>query len=107
MTATHDPDVLAVIYDTLWVWRFNIDGLDDCALLGYSDGRVRFHHRCDRGARGVIICAPSLSPGHDVRVTARDITTPGLGLMISVSPSILCNDCGTHGFIAESAWRSA
>ena len=68
-------------------------------LLFYKDGSVRFEHRCDRGDRGVIICAPrlQLEGGH---VLTR-------GPLLTVTPSILCSDCGTHGVIADSRWSAS
>ena len=67
-------------------------------VLFYPDGTARFEHRCDRGERGVIICAPLLqlaSGGH--RIVQDDPLT--------ITPSILCPDCGTHGFITEGRWQ--
>lgn len=70
-------------------------------VLWYPDGTARFEHRCDRRDRGVIICAPRLQTdidgGH--RVVRNDPLT--------IEPSILCPDCGTHGFIREGRWLSA
>ena len=57
-----------------------------------------FAHRCDRGERGVILCAPRLRPvAH--RIESVDPLT--------VSPSILCPDCGTHGFVRDGRWLEA
>lgn len=67
-------------------------------VLFYLDGTARFEHRCDRGERGVIICAPLLqlaNGGH--RIVQDDPLT--------ITPSILCPDCGTHGFIMEGRWQ--
>lgn len=64
--------------------------------LLWRDGQPpRFEHRCDRGERGVIICAPTLHPDHVISGT-RDKPT--------VRPSVLCPDCGLHGFITDGAW---
>jgi hypothetical protein len=66
-------------------------------LLFYSDTKVRFEHRCDRGPRGVIVCAPALT----------NVGQPGghqVGTGPTVNPSILCSDCGTHGFITDGKW---
>ena len=65
-------------------------------VLGYPDGTMRFEHRCDRGERGVVICAPALRLGDGHTVVEMDPLT--------VTPSILCPDCGTHGFIRAGAW---
>jgi hypothetical protein len=66
-------------------------------VLFYENGTARFEHRCDRGDRGTIICAPLLqldTGGH--RIVKRDPLT--------IEPSILCPDCQTHGFIREGRW---
>ena len=64
-------------------------------VLTYPDGTHRFRHRCDRGVRLVIVCAPLLAAQH--RVIDTDPLT--------VFPSILCTDCGTHGYITDGEWR--
>jgi len=67
------------------------------ASLRYPDGSVRIQHRCDRGPRGALIAAPALqlSGGHSI-AQAEPLT---------VTPSILCKDCGLHGFITDGVWR--
>jgi hypothetical protein len=72
-------------------------------LLFYPDGSVRFEHRCDRGDRGTIICAPALTPEHSVD---RGVNRAQRNT-VTVSPSIVCPDCGTHGFVRESRWVPA
>jgi len=67
-------------------------------VLFYPDGTARFEHRCDRGDRGVIICAPLLQLDGGHRIEQREPLT--------ISPSILCTDCGTHGFIREGRWAA-
>ena len=70
-------------------------------LLWWSDTRVGFEHLCDRGDRGQIICAPLLAPeGH--RITRIDGQARP-----TVTPSVLCPDCGTHGFITAGRWSCA
>jgi hypothetical protein len=76
------------------------ESLPGMALVGYPDGRVAFRHVCDRGDRGVIVCAPFLQTetgGH--RVVSRHPWT--------IAPSILCPDCGTHGFVRDGSWVAA
>jgi hypothetical protein len=72
-------------------------------LLAYSDTEVGFEHLCDRGDRGVIICAPLLMAEHRHEWTrdAADRWQP------TITPSILCPDCGTHGFVREGRWVSS
>lgn len=74
--------------------------LPGMALVLYPDGRIAFRHVCDRGERGVIVCAPFLQTetgGH--QVVSRHPWT--------ITPSILCPDCGTHGFVRDGQWVSA
>ena len=76
------------------------EALPGMALVEYPDGRVAFRHVCDRGDRGVIVCAPFLQTdtgGH--QVVSRSPWT--------ITPSILCPDCGTHGFVRDGSWVSA
>lgn len=57
---------------------------------------VMVEHTCkDIGHGERIVVAPGLSPGH--RVTQLDPVT--------ITPSILCPDCGLHGFITDGTWR--
>ena len=82
-----------------WVRSDFIDNLrgNSYRLLTYPDGAVRFEHRCDRGARGVIICAPALQIGNGHRLWYE-------GDKPTVRASILCPDCGTHGFVTLGRW---
>jgi hypothetical protein len=79
-------------------------------LLFYSDTKIGFEHKCDRGKRGVIVCAPLLTNvnqrgGHHVTgVSGHATLRHGKP---TVRPSILCDDCGTHGFITEGRWGEA
>ena len=78
----------------------NGEPLPGMALMFYPDGRVAFRHVCDRGERGVIVCAPFLqteSGGH--QVVSRHPW--------AITPSILCPDCGTHGFVTDGNWVPA
>lgn len=76
------------------VWQI---GPQPMALLFYADGSWRFRHRCDRGERGVIVCAPERHSTHTV--TRANWNSPP-----TVTPSILCPDCGTHGYVTEGVW---
>jgi hypothetical protein len=69
-------------------------------VLFMSDGLVRIAHDCKliRDGAERLRIAPTLStPGH--------IVTDGLP--VTISPSILCSDCGLHGFVIASEWVPA
>ena len=95
-----------------WVQADMINNLayDQHRLLTYADGTVRFEHRCDRGERGTIICAPALQIGNGHSLTYGTCVRPdcqGTHDAPTVTPSILCPDCGTHGFITNGRWADA
>lgn len=69
------------------------------ALVFYPDGRIAFRHECDHGERGLIICAPFLRIGDGHTLVSR--------YPLTVIPSILCPDCGTHGFVTDGNWVSS
>lgn len=100
--------MLAHVVEPGWEWCDIIarPGLCGFRLLHYPDGTVRFEHRCDRGDRGVIVCAPALQIG-----SGHTLTHAGEGDhnnprgKPTVSPSILCPDCGLHGFVTDGRWR--
>lgn len=74
-------------------------------LVEHTDGTIRFHHPCksieyvDDDEVHTLRCGPALAPGHLVVWPAGGPPT--------VSPSVLCPDCSTHGFVVDGAWRSA
>jgi len=67
--------------------------------LHYPDGTIRIQHECNRNRDGLtLIVAPALTaPGHVV------VSTDPL----TITPSILCEDCGLHGYITDGAWLDA
>lgn len=97
MTENHDPREPFLVPEgwTRSAFVPNPTG-DDYRVLFYEDGTARFEHRCDRGDRGVVICAPALQLDGGHRIV-RD--SP-----LTIEPSISCPDCGTHGFIREGRW---
>lgn len=101
-------ELMADVVGTYGDWDHREEVGPDIALLFYRDGTVRFEHVCDRGRRGVIRCAPELSPGHDVRTYRQQGPRQAKRLpgRTTVSPSILCEDCGTHGFVTNGVWTS-
>lgn len=92
-----EPFLVEEGWNQCWIVK-NL-GRPNYRLLGYENGTVRFEHRCDRGERGVVICAPALQldgGGHQI-----DKNT------VTVTPSILCPDCGTHGSVTNGRWADA
>lgn len=86
-----------------WVWK--VDQARQLALVGYANGEVGFSHRCNLGGRAgpdfTALIAPLLQldgGGHSITLDAGVPT---------VTPSILCPDCGLHGFVTEGVWRDA
>ena len=68
-------------------------------MLWYQDlNRWAVEHICKQidadGSR--LICAPRLMEGHVV-----ESTDP-----LTISPSILCPDCGLHGYVRSNRWVS-
>lgn len=82
----------------------SVDLGDGMAVLFYPDGTVRFRHVCDRklrpesaAGRGfTVVCAPQLQIGHGHTVVTREPLT--------IVASILCPECGTHGFVTNGVW---
>lgn len=87
--------------------------LPDCSVgaefIITTDNRRLFSHVCDRrpsnpnrSARfranaGVIRAAPELDPEHEISSIEP----------LTIRPSILCLDCGLHGFIRDGHWIRA
>lgn len=84
-----------------WFQSFTLEGETHLRLLSYPDGAVRFEHTCDRGDRGVIVCAPrlQLDGGHTITYSSDEA-----GVRPTVHPSIACGDCGLHGFVTNGRW---
>lgn len=74
----------------------------ELALLFYGDGTVRILHEC-RLIQGSgddrLVCAPALQLGNGHVTGSRHSMT--------ISPSILCPDCGLHGFVRAGRWETA
>lgn len=68
-------------------------------LVWTTVGGYRVRHVCNRrqDGRGTIICAPLLTQ-HIIQFV------PEAGY--TVSPSILCSDCGLHGYLIANEWRA-
>jgi hypothetical protein len=87
-------------------WLDAVEVSPGVSLVRYPGDVVRVRHRCNRAGRGGgdAICAPKLSPGHIVQWPPA--MTDGCNKP-TVSPSILCADCGLHGFVVNGEWMSA
>lgn len=93
--------ILARVTEPGWTTEVKLDGSGPlhASLLWYEDGTVRFQHHCDRGSRGLIVCAPALQTGPH---GTGHIVTSGP----TVTPSIACPDCGAHGFVNSGRWTN-
>lgn len=95
-------DEIAFLVPPGWVRAVPIGSLPPDPMvraLFYEDGAVRIEHRCRVVDDTQIVCAPALrlDEGHSV-VSADPLT---------ITPSILCPDCGLHGFITAGRWSPA
>lgn len=88
--------------DDAWERREEVG--PDMALLHYAetDRKPAFEHVCTRwpddaepDGEFVKVVAPSLHPDHVVTLSDKGST---------VRASILCPDCGLHGFITDGKW---
>lgn len=85
-----------------WVRSVCVDGTAGSPLiraLFYEDGAVRIEHKCRVVDDTQLIVAPALRLGEGHAITNDDPLT--------VTPSILCPDCGLHGFITGGRWVQA
>jgi hypothetical protein len=78
-------------------WEASEEFGDERSLRFYPDGTIRFRHRCKQVDGMQIYAAPTLAPGH-VFESRRPSTIGG---------SILCPDCGTHGWVRAGEWVGA
>lgn len=107
----NDPGFLGRVVPRGWDRRVPVGGT--VVMLRYppgvpedwdDQGVWRFEHWCDRktSARGVVVCAPLLSPAHTVTETKGRIPSD-----LTVNPSILCPDCNLHGWVRDGVWTPA
>jgi hypothetical protein len=69
-------------------------------ILFMEDGEVRFSHVCRLARSGQVMrIAPRLQIGDGHTVVTREPLT--------IVASILCGDCGIHGFVTDGTWRPA
>jgi hypothetical protein len=70
------------------------------SILFMTDGCIRVAHNCKLIGPGERIrCAPALMIGQGHTVVTRDPLT--------IVASILCTDCGLHGFVTNGEWIPA
>jgi len=68
--------------------------------LHYPSGEVGISHECVLPRSGYrVLYAPKLQLGGGHSITSTDPLT--------VTPSILCGECGRHGFITGGVWQEA
>lgn len=87
-------------YESLPLWRRgDPEPNPHVTALFYGDGAIRVRHDCRviDGQQLVVAPALQLDGGHRV-VQEKPLT---------VEPSVLCPDCGLHGFIRSGRWVSA
>jgi hypothetical protein len=66
--------------------------------LHYANGEVGISHECVLPRSGYrVLYAPKLQLNGGHTITS---TEP-----LTVTPSILCGECGLHGFITDGVWR--
>lgn len=96
------------LYKVPYTERIDLIGLPTAALLRWDDaegpGAWGFEHQCQFWIDGqepdgvfIKLVAPRLTQ-HTVNRTEQGVT---------VRASILCPDCGIHGFVTESKWTAA
>lgn len=93
------PTVFAACYDRSYERIIQIIGSNTKDVLVYADGTLRFRHHCKVIDGTCLVVAPALRLGEGHQVVSMDPLT--------IEPSILCPDCGTHGFIRHGEWIAA
>lgn len=71
-------------------------------LLGLEDDRFALEHHCRIVDGFQLVVSPRLDK-HQVMAPF----DPETAWRVTVQPSILCPDCGLHGFITDSVWVPA
>lgn len=66
--------------------------------LHYPDGIIRIRHHCKTIDGDDIYIAPALQLAGGHRIVSQDPLT--------IEPSILCPDCGLHGWIRDGQWTT-
>lgn len=79
-------------------WVKAVDHGSDVTSLHYADGSIRVRHPCKEVDGDRLYSAPALQLAGGHRVVQADPLT--------ITPSILCADCGLHGFITNGVWTA-
>lgn len=75
---------------------FRMPGPGRVHTLHYPDGSIRVEHTCKAIGEAQLVTAPALRLDGGHVVQQEDPLT--------ITPSILCPDCGLHGFIISGKW---
>ena len=102
MTTDRETPLHIIGYDDITGTSYGVG--NDVRLMETIDGWWRVQHPCKivdlQDGPAPIVCAPELTRGgHTV--------TRGTDGLITVNPSILCPDCGLHGFVRKGRWTPA
>lgn len=80
-------------------WGTEVEVGSGITMLHYPNGAWRVRHMCTRPRDGnTLIIAPALQLDNGHSIVRVDPLT--------VNPSIMCDDCGLHGFVTDGIWRS-
>lgn len=82
------------------------EGPDHMFVLFYPDDEVRWAHLCKAGDGRTILNSPTLAPEHRAEF-ATEGTHGEHVIELTITPSLHCPGCGTHGFIRDSRWVDA
>jgi hypothetical protein len=103
------------LYEIPYVERIDLIGKPTAALLRWNDARPDerdkpgaywgFEHQCQSWLD------PNEPDGHFMKVVAPRLTNHTITRnergQITVRASILCPDCGLHGFVTNDRWEAA
>lgn len=89
-----------------FVWMSNRDG-DTIGLIEHHPATAKNAARGHKYCGGYIAWAPD--PGHPHTAVRHQLVSGGPGdeEHLTVTPSLLCQSCGHHGFITNGRWVPA
>lgn len=79
-------------------------GIPLVILQQYDDTTVRVRHACTGGGRWAPGETHVIAPALQIKEGGHTFTIDDDG-QPTVTPSILCPDCGLHGFVTDGIWR--